>query len=69
MTIAEKIFAEVRALPERQARVVLTFVRSLKARHAPGQSGQRDMSAFDQFGAVYEGPLNRDELNDRKVRR
>ena len=67
MTIAEKIFAEVRALPERQARAVLAFVSSLRARHSGNRSSQRDMSAFDTFGAVYDGSSNRDELYDRKV--
>lgn len=69
MTIAERIFEEVRALPETQAREVLDFVSFLKARRAAGKSAQRDMSAFDRFGAVYDGHFNRDELYDRKVLR
>jgi hypothetical protein len=69
VTTAEKIFAEVRALPETVAREVLDFVAFLKTRQAKGKSAQRDMSAFDRFGAVYEGPFNRDELYDRKVLR
>ena len=69
MTTAEKIFAEVRTLPETVAREVLDFVALLKTRQANGKSAQRDMSAFDRFGAVYEGPFNRDELYDRKVLR
>jgi len=69
VTTAEKIFAEVRALPETVAREVLDFVSFLKTRQAAGKSAQRDMSAFDRFGAVYEGPFNRDELYDRKVLR
>jgi len=70
MTIAERIFEEVSALPERQAREVLDFVSFLKARRAAGKSSaQRDMSAFDRFGAVYDGHFNRDELYDRKVLR
>jgi hypothetical protein len=69
MTIAERIFAEVRSLPERQARAVLAFVSSLKARRSDSGSSRPDMSVFDQFGAVYDGSFNRDELYDRKVLR
>jgi hypothetical protein len=69
MTIAERIFDEVRALPEMQAREVLDFVGFLKSRQTAGKSAQRDMSAFDRFGAVYDGHFNRDELYDRKVLR
>jgi hypothetical protein len=69
MTTAEKIFEEVSALPETQAREVLDFVRSLKARQAGGKSVQTDMSAFDRFGAVYDGPFDRDALYDREVHR
>lgn len=69
MTIAERIFEEVRALPEIQAREVLNFVSYLKFRQTAGKTVQRDMSAFDRFGALYDGPLNRDELYDRKVLR
>lgn len=67
MTIAERIFEEVRALPETQAREVLDFVGFLKSQRKTGTSTQRDMSAFDRFGAVYDGRFNRDELYDRKV--
>jgi len=67
MTLAEKIFAEVRALPETQAREVLDFVSRLKARPASRQPGKRDVSVFERFGAVYDGRFNRDELYDRKV--
>jgi hypothetical protein len=69
MTTAERIFEEVRALPETQAREVLDFVSSLKSRRMTDKSTQRDMSAFDRFGAVYDGRFNRDELYDRKVLR
>jgi hypothetical protein len=30
---------------------------------------QENVSAFDQFGAHYEGPLNREELYDRSALR
>lgn len=69
MTIAEKIFEEVRALPETQAREVLDFVSFLKSRLVTAKSARQDMSAFDRFGAVYDGRFNRDELYDRKVLR
>jgi hypothetical protein len=62
MTIAESIFAEVRSLPEVQGRAVLYYVLFLKSRIAADRPAQHDMSAFDQFGAVYEGPINRAEL-------
>ena len=69
MTIAERIFEEVRALPETQAREGLDFVSFLKSRRITGKAAPRDMSAFDRFGAVYDGRFNRDELYDRKVLR
>lgn len=67
MTTAERIFEEVRALPETQAREVLDFVGFLKSQRKTSKSTQRDMSAFDRFGTVYDGRFNRDELYDRKV--
>ena len=69
MTTAEKIFAEVGALPESVTREMLDFVSFLKARQTLAKSVQRDMSAFDRFGAVYDGHFNRDELYYRKVLR
>jgi hypothetical protein len=69
MNTAEKILAEVRTLPEAQAREVLDFVAFLKSRLQRNKSTQQDVSVFDRFGAVYEGHLNRDELYDRKVLR
>jgi hypothetical protein len=69
MTTAEKILAEVQTLPEAQAREVLDFVAVLKSRLERSKSSQQDASAFDRFGAVYEGHFNRDELYDGKVLR
>jgi hypothetical protein len=69
MTTAEKILEEVRTLPETDAREVLDFVAFLKARRAGNKSVKLDTSAFDRFGAVYEGPFKRDEQYDRKVLR
>lgn len=69
MTTAEKIQAEVRTLPEAQAREVLDFVAFLKSRLKRNKSTQQDASAFDRFGAVYEGQFNRNELYGRQVLR
>ena len=68
MTTADKILAEVRTLPEAQAREVLDFVAFL-SRLQRNKSTQQDVSAFDRFGAVYEDQFNRDETYDRKVLR
>lgn len=67
MNTAEKIFEEVRALPEVQAREVLDFVGYLKAK-AGGHNTElpAGMSEFDRFGAVYDGQFNRDECHDRQ---
>ncbi len=62
MSTTEEILKELQSLPEEQAREVLDFVAFLKARRARNRSAQQDMSAFDRFGAVYEGPFRRDEL-------
>jgi len=67
MTTAERIFEEVLALPETQAREVLDFISFLKSQRMAAKSTKQDMSAFDRFGAVYDGHFNRDELYDRKV--
>ncbi|PPD28528.1 MAG: hypothetical protein CTY19_18530 [Methylomonas sp.] len=70
MNTAEKIYQEVRTLPDFQAQEVLDFVGYLKTKNnaQPMPKGQ-DMSEFDQFGAVYDGGFNRDECYDRKVLR
>jgi len=55
MNTAEKIFEEVRTLPESVAREVLDFVGYLKAKRAEHPKVEAaDMSEFDQFGAVFE---------------
>ena len=52
---AEKIFEEVRTLPENMAREVLDFVGYLKTkRAAQPKTEAADMSEFDQFRAVFE---------------
>lgn len=68
MSTAENIYHEVQSLPEDQARKVLDFVAYLKARRG-AQASEQDVTVFDQFGAVYDGQFNRDELYDRKVLR
>jgi hypothetical protein len=70
MNTAEKIFEEVRTLPESVAREVLDFVGYLKSKRAEHPKVEAaDMSEFDQFGAVFDGKFNRDECYDRKVLR
>jgi uncharacterized membrane protein len=49
--------------------VGLQVVAFLKTRLPRGKPAQQDVSAFDRFGAVYDGHFNRDELYDRKVLR
>jgi len=66
MNTAQKIFDEVQALPEVQAREVLDFVGYLKAKTAgKTNTSAEDMSVFDRFGAVYGGQFDRDECHDR----
>ncbi len=66
MNTAQKIFTEVQALPEMQAREVLDFVGYLKAKTAVKiKASVENMAAFDRFGAVYDGQFNRDEIHDR----
>jgi len=68
MTIAETIFAEVRALPETQAREVLDFVAFLKSRQQATRNADRK-SAFAELakfrGRFKAGKFSRDELYDR----
>jgi hypothetical protein len=68
MTIAEKIFEEVRALSETQARAVLAFVSVLKAKQQRSHVTARK-TALQQL-ARYRGrfkasKFSRDELYDR----
>jgi len=67
MNTAEKIFEEVRSLPDFQAQEVLDFVGFLKSKNIVQSDKTKDMSVFDQFGAVFDGKFNRDECYDRKV--
>lgn len=67
MNTADKIFEEVRVLPEVEAREVLDFVGYLKAKHSKqSKAPETDMSVLDQFGEVFNGKFDRDECYDRK---
>ena len=68
MTLAEKIFNEVRALPETQAREVLDFVGFLKSRRHTDRLIERKTALAEL--ARYRGrfkaqKFSRDELYDR----
>lgn len=70
MNTAEKVFEEVRALPEVQAREVLDFVGYLKSKLAiQSKDKLGDMSEFNQYGAAFNGEFNREECYDRKILR
>ena len=68
MTIADKIFAEVSALPDAQAREVLDFVGFLKSRQGSRRLAERAAALAElaryrgRFKAV---KFSRDELYDR----
>jgi len=66
MNTAEKIFDEVRILPESQAREVLDFVGYLKSKIKSESQVTQGVSEFDQFGVVFDGRFNRDECYDRQ---
>jgi hypothetical protein len=68
MTIAEKIFAEVRALPERQAREVLDFVGFLKSKQNTNRLVERNAALAELAryrGRFKAAKFSRDELYDR----
>lgn len=72
MSTADHIYNEVRNLPEAQAREVLDFVTTLKAKRQANAAARR--SAALKTLAKYRGRFeaartNRDELYDRKVLR
>lgn len=72
MSTADNIYNEVRALPEAQAREVLDFVTTLKAR-CQANAAARRAAALKRL-AKYRGRFeaartNRDELYDRKALR
>jgi hypothetical protein len=68
MTIAEKIFEEVRTLPETQAQAVLDFVSVLKTKQQSNRVTARK-TALEQL-ARYRGrfkanKFSRDQIYDR----
>ena len=70
MNTAEKIFDEVKVLPETEAREVLDFVEYLKARREQKVVVQRDraLATLEKFrGRFKAGKFNRDECYDRKI--
>lgn len=72
MSTAEHIYNEVRTLPESQAREVLDFVASLKAKRHANAAAQRAaaLSTLAKYRGRFEAArINRDELYDRKVLR
>lgn len=70
MNTVEKIFEEVRSLPDFQAQEVLDFIGFLKYKSIiQPKNITKDISEFDQFGAVFDGKFDRDECYDRKILR
>jgi hypothetical protein len=68
MTTAEKIFAEVRVLPEAAAREVLDFVGFLKSKQHTDRLIERKtaFAGLARFrGRFKAGKFSRDELHDR----
>lgn len=74
MNIAERIFEEVTALPELQAREVLDFVGYLKAKYVftdntvnnpPTDDADTDWSEFEKLAGTWSGKFNRDECHER----
>jgi hypothetical protein len=67
MTLAEKIFDAVRALPETQAREVLDFVGFLKSKHTDRllerQAALAELARYR--GRFKAEKFSRDELYDR----
>lgn len=78
MNLVERIFEEVRTLPEPQAREVLDFVGYLKAKYpltddtvSASQMGDAgaDWSEFEKLAGAWNGKFNRDECYDRPILR
>jgi hypothetical protein len=68
MNTAEKIFEEVRALSEPEAREILGIVEFLKAKWKRDLDMRRAnaLATLDKFKGRYDGTkFNRDELHDR----
>lgn len=80
MSIAEKVFEEIRTLPEFELREVLDFVGYLKTKRgiassqpANDQKGvaeeAADWAEFEKLAGTWSGKFNREECYDRKVLR
>jgi hypothetical protein len=72
MNTADHIYNEVRTLPESQAREVLDFVTSLKAKRQANAAARRAaaLKTLAKYRGRFEAArINRDELYDRKVLR
>ena len=68
MNTAEKIFEEVSKLPDFQAEEVLDFVGFLKSKSVnKSKEKLKDVSVFDEFGAVYDGKFNREECYNQRL--
>ena len=78
MNTVERIFEEVKALPEFQAREVLDFVGYLKAKRAYADQAvsapqskdvESDWAEFEKLAGTWEGKFNRNECYDRTILR
>jgi hypothetical protein len=77
MNMAERVFEEVRALPEFELREVLDFVGYLKSRHGLSAANatevdttaEADWSEFEKAAGLWSGKFVRDECYDRKILR
>lgn len=78
MNTAERIFEEVRVLPEFQAREVLDFVDYLKTRRASPEVGvyspqsddaDSDWAEFEKLAGSWTGNFSRGECYDRPILR
>lgn len=67
MSTAERVAQVVRQLPAGEALRVLQFALGVRDALQMRQHGDAG-TAFDRFGAVYDGPLDREALHDRGVR-
>ncbi len=80
MNMAEKVFEEVRSLPEFELREVLDFVGFLKTRHgisaaqaindaAGVDAEEADWAEFEKLAGTWSGKFKREDCYDRKVLR
>ncbi len=80
MNMVEKVFEEVRSLPEFELREVLDFVGFLKARHGLSRTQpandaavvgdeEADWAEFEKLAGTWSGKFNREDCYDRKVLR